>query len=120
MTMNDVFSAIAAAMLPVVVAIVVATMVAWSDAMVYAARMIYQAYIDTRLATGAEKMAWVVAQVKAYLPSVVAAVVSNERVQAACQSLYDVIKAYAKTYFEKNTKETVITGRAAEVKKNDG
>lgn len=89
---------------PVLVALAVAAIAAWGNAMVYAAQMIYQAYLNTALAAGADKMAWVVAQVKAYMPSIVSAMIGDSRLQSACQSVYDAVKSYAMAYFDDKLK----------------
>jgi hypothetical protein len=91
---------------PVLVALAVAAIAAWGNAMVYAAQMIYQAYLNTSLLTGADKMAWVVAQVKAYMPSMISAILGDSRLQSACQSVYDAVKSYAMAYFDDKLKLT--------------
>lgn len=100
--MEQVVSTILALLVPVLIAVLVAAVAAWGNAMIYAAQMIYQAYLNKELVTGPEKMAWVVQQVKAYLPTVISAIMNDKRVQSACQSIYDAIKMYAVAYLDKN------------------
>lgn len=100
--MEQVISTVLALLVPVLIAVLVAAVAAWGNAMIYAAQMIYQAYLNKELVTGPEKMAWVVQQVKAYLPTVISAVMNDKRVQSACQSIYDAIKMYAVAYLDKN------------------
>lgn len=88
---------------PVLIAVAVAAITAWGNAMIYAAQMIYQAYLDPTLKTGPDKMAWVVTQVKAYLPRIISQIVSDSKVQSACQSIYDAIKNYATAYLKDKT-----------------
>lgn len=103
--MEQIFNTLITLLMPVLVALLVAAVAAWGNAMIYAAQMIYQAYLNKELATGPEKMAWVVAQVKAYLPHLISVIVNDSRVQSACQSIYDAIKMFAVAYHGENDKE---------------
>jgi hypothetical protein len=103
--MEQVLKIVIALLIPVVAAALAAAATAWGNAMIYAAQMIYQAYLNKELATGPEKMAWVVAQVKAYLPTIIRAIINDKSVQSACQSVYDAVKMYAVAYLDKNGKD---------------
>ena len=72
---------------------------AWGQAIIYAGQMIEQAALNAELKTGQEKMAWVIAQMMAYLPIILRAIVSNEKVRQVCQTIYDTMKGFAITYF---------------------
>ncbi len=84
--------------------LLVAAVAAWGNAMIYAAQMIYQAYLNKDLATGPDKMAWVVEQVRAYMPGAISAIMTDSRVRGACQSIYDAVKMYAVAYLADKTK----------------
>lgn len=102
--MEQVISIVVALLVPLLVALLVAAVAAWGNAMIYAAQMIYQAYLDKSLATGPEKMQWVVKQVRAYMPGIISAIMTDSRVQGACQSIYDAVKMYAIAYLGDKTK----------------
>lgn len=99
---NTLVTLLAPLVLALLLALLAAAVAAWGNAMIYAAQMIYQASINKDLVTGPDKMAWVVVQVKAYLPRLVAMVVNDNRVRSACQSIYDAIKMFAEVYLNGN------------------
>ena len=103
--MEQIMNTLITLLMTMMVALLVAAVAAWGNAMIYAAQMIYQAYLNKELATGPEKMAWVVEQVKAYLPRLISMIVNDSRVQSACQSIYDAIKMFAVAYLVENNKK---------------
>ena len=102
--MEQILNTVVAFATPLLVAMLVAIVAAWGNAMIYAAQMIYQAYLNKDLKTGPEKMAWVVSKVKEYLPTLLSMVLNDKRVQSSCQSIYDAIKMFAVAYLGEKTK----------------
>lgn len=98
---QQLWAAIQPVVIVLVFALVAACAKAWSDALIYAAQMIYQAAIDESLQTGKEKMQWVVQHVRAYLPIPMRSILSDTAVRKTCQTLYDTIKLFAENYFYK-------------------
>lgn len=81
-------------------ALLAAAAAVWAGAMEYAAQCINQAATNPALTDGPARMTWVVSQVRAYLPGAIRGILTDRRVQAAVQRLYNSMKSFVFNYLE--------------------